>query len=80
MAKFVIFGVKGDAAVWLADLEHGTVEQVSPAEVEAAGAAEAGFLTAAIKARQFGYTLVKDVDLAVATTTRSDAAAAHMSC
>ncbi|MDF2998638.1 MAG: hypothetical protein K0R27_4275 [Xanthobacteraceae bacterium] len=80
MAKFVIFGVKGDARVWLADLDGGTVVPVDPAEVEKADAAEAGFLDAAIKARQFGYTLVKDVDLAVATTTRSDAAAAHMSC
>lgn len=80
MAKFVIFGVQGEDAVWLANLEAGTVTQVDAAAVDAAGAAEAGFLTAAIKARQFGYTLVKDVDLAVATTTRSDAAAQHMSC
>lgn len=79
MAKFVIIGVEGEDAVWLADLTRGTVTQVDPAAVDAAGAAEAGFLSVAINARTNGYTLVKGVNLAVATSTRSDAAAHHMS-
>jgi hypothetical protein len=79
MAKFVIIGVEGEDAVWLADLSAGTVFQVDPAAVDAAGAAEAGFLSVALNARLNGYTLVKGVNLAVATSSRSDATAAHMS-
>lgn len=79
MAKFVILGIEGDPSVWLADLEAGTVNKLDAAAIDAAGAAEAGFVSVAIKARGYGYTLVKGVDLAVATDTRSDAAAQHMS-
>lgn len=79
MARFVIFTVEGEDDVWLADLDGGTVRKVGPAEVDAAGAAEAGFLTVALKARGLGYTLLKGVDLAVATSSREDATAKHMS-
>lgn len=79
MAKFVILGVEGESGVWLVDFEAGTVNPVSPVTVEAAGAADAGFLEVALKARTQGYGLFKGIDLAVATQTRSDASAQHMS-
>lgn len=79
MAKFVLFGLEGEAGVWLADLEAGTVSEVDPAAAEAAGAADAGFVSTALKARENGYSIVKGVNFAVATTSRSDASAHHMS-
>ncbi|MXN53812.1 hypothetical protein GR158_22170 [Shinella sp. AETb1-6] len=56
MAKIVVLGVEGDAGLWIADLDAGTVSKItSPAT---------GDLKAADDLRKAGAVVVKGVNLA----------------
>ncbi|PWW03562.1 hypothetical protein DFR52_101243 [Hoeflea marina] len=57
MAKNVVFGLPGEAGLWIADLDAGTV---APLEVEAGSA-----LATADELRRGGATVVKGVNLAL---------------
>lgn len=67
MAKVVVLGVPGEAGLWLADLEAGTVTQLAaPSE---------GPLSAANGLRAGGVTVTKGVDFAVAVSSAANVSA-----
>ncbi|NKL09856.1 MULTISPECIES: hypothetical protein [Rhizobium] len=67
MAAAVIIGIPGEAGLWLADLNAGTVKPLNPT----------GDLANANDLRKVGGTLVKDVDFAVAVSTAQVALSGH---
>ena len=70
MAKVVVLGVAGDADLWVADLDAGTVTRLAqPAS---------GALKAAADLRAAGAAVVKGVDFAVAVASGTSAAAGHL--
>ncbi|KKZ86512.1 hypothetical protein [Rhizobium phaseoli] len=68
MAKAVIIGIPGEAGLWLADLNAGTVTQLSPTED----------LATASSLRKAGGTFVKSVDFAVAVSSAQVALSGHV--
>lgn len=67
MAKAVIIGIPGEAGLWLADLDAGTIKPLNPT----------GDLATANGLRKAGGTLVKDVDFAVAVSSAPVALSGH---
>ncbi|API50546.1 hypothetical protein BMW22_01850 [Rhizobium leguminosarum] len=67
MAKAVIIGIPGEAGLWLADLDAGTVKPLNPT----------GELATANGLRKAG-TFVKSVDLAVAVSSAQVALSGHV--
>ncbi|OWW04069.1 hypothetical protein ATY81_17215 [Rhizobium sp. R72] len=67
MSGAVVFGVEGDANLWVADLKAGTVKQLAPA----------GELARIADLRKAGATVVKKVDFAIAVSTAKAAFSGH---
>ena len=61
MARIVVLGVQGDDALWVADLDAGTVTQI--------GAPTTGALKAADDLRKAGASVIKGVNLAALATS-----------
>ena len=70
MAKVVVLGVPGEAGLWVADLDAGTVTAFQPP----AGSA----LEAASKLRASGAAILKGVDFSVAVESVDDAFSGHL--
>ncbi|OWV76560.1 hypothetical protein ATY77_25935 [Rhizobium sp. R634] len=68
MAKAVIIGIPGEAGLWLADLDAGTVKPLNPT----------GDLATASGLRKSGGTFVNNVDLAVAVSSVQVALSGHV--
>lgn len=61
MAKVVVLGIPGEAGLWLADLDAGTVSKIdAPAD---------GALASANALRSGGSAVIKGVDFAIAVST-----------
>lgn len=69
MAKAVVFGVAGEAGLWIADLEAGTVKPLDPLTGDLAKAADI---------RKTGGTFVKKVDFAIAVSAAAAAFSGHV--
>ncbi|CAN7703383.1 hypothetical protein J2W42_000748 [Rhizobium tibeticum] len=69
MSRAVVFGIAGDATLWIADLDAGTVKQLDAA---------AGELAKVADLRKAGATVVKKVDFAVAVSTAKAAFSGHV--
>ncbi|WP_431323638.1 hypothetical protein [Rhizobium sp. YTU87027] len=67
MSRAVVFGIAGDANLWIADLDAGTVKQVAPT----------GELAKIADLRKAGATVVKKVDFAVAISTAKAVFSGH---
>ncbi|MBZ9792377.1 hypothetical protein K9B32_20025 [Rhizobium sp. 3T7] len=67
MSRAVVFGIAGDAKLWIADLDAGTVKELTPT----------GELAKVVDLRKAGATLVKKVDFAVAVSTAKAAFSGH---
>lgn len=63
MKKIVLFRLHGDEAVWLADLEAGTVERTDASAIDTVASGDA--------------PVVKGIDFALAAQARSGAASHH---
>ncbi len=70
MARNVVFGLPGEAGLWIADLDAGTV---APLKAEAGSA-----LATADGLRKNGATVVKGVNLALAVETAGAAFSGFM--
>ncbi|WP_064684912.1 hypothetical protein [Rhizobium bangladeshense] len=68
MAKVVVIGIPGEAGLWLADLDAGTVTPLNPT----------GDLATVSSLRKAGGTFVKGVDLAVAVSSAQVALSGHV--
>lgn len=68
MAKAVVFGVEGEAGLWVADLESGTVK---PIDVT-------GDLARVAEIRKAGGTFAKKVDFAIAVASAKEAFSGHV--
>lgn len=68
MAKAVIIGIPGEAGLWLADLDAGTVKPLNPT----------GELATANGLRKVGGTFVKNLDFAVAVSSAQVALSGHV--
>ncbi len=75
MAKFLVIGVQGEAGLWLVDCGAGTVEQIEAGSLGGTGAADGDLISNTSEARSRGFTVVRGIDLAVATDSRSEAVA-----
>ena len=64
MKNMVLFRLQGDASVWLADLEAGTVERTDASAIEAS--------------QESGAPFVKGIDFALAASNRPAAASHYM--
>jgi hypothetical protein len=69
MSKVVVIGVEGEAGLWLADLEKGTVTQL--------GDELSGAMASAASLRKEGATIIKGVDFALAAASAADVAISH---
>lgn len=67
MKKMILFRLKDDSSVWLADLEAGTVEQADPSVIESGEFAREG-----------DAPFVKGIDFALAAGPRPAAASHYM--
>lgn len=72
MSRFLIIGVKGSADLTLVDTQAGTVQTLDAAGIEAAGAASADAITLLNAMRANGATIVKNIDLAIASDSVDD--------
>jgi hypothetical protein len=68
MSRAVVFGIAGDVNLWIADLDAGTVKQLSPV----------GELAKIAELRKAGASVVKKVDFAVAVSTAKAAFSGHV--
>ncbi len=66
MAKIVVLGLKGEAGLWAADLDAGTVTPITEPL--------AGDMATVGPWRQNGVAIMKGVDVAVAVMTPAEAA------
>ncbi|SDP77217.1 hypothetical protein SAMN05428967_3356 [Phyllobacterium sp. YR620] len=73
MAKYFIIGETGSNDLWLVDVDNRSVEPVTDAALQKAGAADPGFIGVVDKARRNGITTIKGVSIAIATNSRSEA-------
>jgi hypothetical protein len=70
MAKVVVFGIEGEADLWIADLGAGTVSKIAkPTQ---------GELASADKLRTAGTAVVKGVNLAVTAQSSASVAGGFM--
>ncbi|WP_028745106.1 hypothetical protein [Rhizobium mesoamericanum] len=67
MSRAVVFGIAGDAKLWIADLDTGTIKELPPA----------GELAKIADLRRAGATVFKKVDFAVAVSTAKAAFSGH---
>jgi hypothetical protein len=65
MSKFVVVGFPGSDAVWLADIDNGTIRPINPAPSPQ--------LDTVNQIRAAGGTLTKDVNLAIAVESADSA-------
>jgi len=70
MAKVIVTGVSGDKGLWLVGIDAGTV---TPLQVPAGTD-----LAAAVKQRDAGGTLIKNVDFAVAVSSAQTVFSGHV--
>ena len=75
MKNIVLFRLKGDDAIWLADLEAGTVERTDAFDTEVDVAVTASARADAPSHQYFPNRGVQaeGIDMAVATSARADA-------
>jgi hypothetical protein len=69
MATAVVFGIAGEAGLWVADLDAGTVKPLDAATGDLAKAADI---------RKAGGTFVKKVDFAVAVSSAKAVFSGHV--
>ncbi|WP_181703658.1 hypothetical protein [Chthonobacter albigriseus] len=70
MSKQIILGLKGEAGLWMVDLDAGTAARVAESDA---------FLSEANAARAAGESLIDGIDLAVAAEMRADAPSQRLS-
>lgn len=63
MSRYLLVGVSGQPGLKLVDLESGSVEAVAPDQVDATVA----------KVREYGGTIFRGIDVAIAVEDRQDA-------
>ena len=69
MSKVVVIGVAGEAGLWLADLDIGTVTPL--------GEDLSGAMASAAALRNEGVTVIKGIDFALAAASAADVAKSH---
>lgn len=74
MAKYVLIGLEGESRMLVVDCEGMTVGEIDPTNLGGAPLGEADKLQGISSARQAGLTLVRGVDVAIATSQQSAAA------
>jgi hypothetical protein len=65
--RLILFRLKDDESIWLADLDAGTVEQREPDEVEGLADVE-----------MIGERVLKGLDFAIMATSREESASHYM--
>jgi hypothetical protein len=78
MSNLVLFRLKDDESIYLADLEAGTVERRDPADVGADDAVVTGLVSAVDEARTGDAPFIKGIDFALAARSRPSAASHYM--
>jgi len=69
MSRAVVFGIAGDAKLWIADLDAGTVKPLDGATGDLAKVADL---------RKSGASVVKKVDFAIAVSSAKSAFSGHV--
>jgi hypothetical protein len=72
MAKYFIIGETGSDDLWLVDVDKRTVEPLTQTSLKSSKAANADLIQIVSKARKNGIATIKGVDIAIATSSRSD--------
>ncbi|MEK1887904.1 MAG: hypothetical protein AAAB35_10110 [Phyllobacterium sp.] len=72
MAKYFIIGETGSDDLWLVDVDNKRVEPLTRTTLASSQAADADLIQIVSKARKNGIATIKGVDVAIATSSRSD--------
>jgi hypothetical protein len=75
MAKYFVIGESGESELWLIDIDSRTVTPVTEAALKSSTAADADTLQTINSARKHGFTVVKGINIAIASGTRTGAKA-----
>ena len=78
MNNLVLFRLKDDESIYLADLDAGTVERRDPADVAAADGVVTDLVSAVGEARENDTPFTKGIDFALAARSRPAAASHYM--
>jgi hypothetical protein len=78
MSNLVLFRLKDDESIYLADLEAGTVERRDPADIETGDPMMTDLVSAVGEARESDTPFTKGIDFALAARSRPSAASHYM--
>ncbi|MRG56356.1 hypothetical protein GF108_12275 [Phyllobacterium sp. SYP-B3895] len=72
MAKYFIIGETGSDDLWLVDVDERRVEPLTETTLTRSSVANADLMQFVSKARKVGIATLKGIDIAIATSGRSD--------